>query len=582
MDSSPLNIQDVNPTTDEMERSNNRNNSTSTGPSPSLWPEPALPIPTATRRVQLHTEAQMHGTTSTAADGASDEQQGSGHTEDAAPSSDSMTPRMESRPVILSSSSVTTTCPSPRPIKIAVPNIFEPTYPMWYSYPPILPTKFETKTPINYIKHELFDPTDVFLQQSSAFQSWINKQNAERIQLRHCPAYENLVNELHKYQYIADHGQTPAVRADARQTILRIEAAQIEERKKFSAAELQYIRDIEKAWMSFVSIDSHEWAISKQSQMSTPLQVKPERTLSKVERLLGSDGSSLGTPSQNQLYGGVCVDSMDLGGRGAKVTAPNLYEKLPPPVDISTWPEKPYEVLIPDWFPVAEAHGIIDMKGVTVEERFKNLLNYIFQLELEKSQQEYHKKHPDEEGIVKNHNWNKRWHQPNSGWRHEHQKEKGGWWKCRKGPAGTDAENNCKLCQDIEISDPTPPAQVLNRLMDDIREAMAIVGRNDKNEVLSRRSTNNRRPTDVEMFRQLDEDVKMWALEEGSLATVTQPGTILLSAREPWINYNPLQGLEDLPARATTTQTYTQQTAGETEEQSISCDEDADKENQVS
>ncbi|KAI0548804.1 hypothetical protein F4679DRAFT_573955 [Xylaria curta] len=581
MDFSSLNIQDVNSTIDEMKRSTNRNNSTSTGPSPSLWPEPARPIPAAARRVKFTSKARMHGTESTTVDGASDKQQGSVHTEDAAPSSDSMAPRVESGTVILSSSSATTTCPSPRPIKVAVPNIFEPTYPRWYSYPPILPTKFETKTPINYIKHDFFDPTDIFLQQSGAFQGWINKKNAERIQLRHCPAYEKLVHELHEHQYIADHGPTPAVRADARQTILGIEAAQIEERKKFSAAELQHIRDIEKAWVSFVSIDCHERAISKQSQMSTPLQVKPERSLSKVERLLGSDGSSLGTPSQNQLYGGVGMDSMDLGGRNAKTTLPN-YEKVPPPADVSTWLDKPYETLIPDWFLVAEAQGIIDMKGVTIEERFKNLLNYIFQLELEKSQQEYQKKHPNEEGIVKNHNWNKRWHQPNPGWRHEHQKKKGGWWKCRKGPAGTDAENKCKLCPDIEISNPTPPAQVLDRLMDDIREAMAIVGRNDKNEVLSRKSSNSRRPTDVEMFRQLDEDVKMWALEEGCLAAVTQPGTISLGAREPWINYNPLQGLEDSPARAIRAQAYTQQAADENKEQRISCDEDAGKENRVS
>ncbi|TRX98325.1 hypothetical protein FHL15_000970 [Xylaria flabelliformis] len=526
--------------------------STSTGPSPSLWPEPARPIPAAPRRVQFYTKARMHDAASTSVDGASDKQQGSVHTEDAAPSSDSMTPRMESGTVILSSSSATTACPSLRPIDVAVPNIFEPTYPRWFSYPPILPTKFETKTPINYINHSLFDPTDIFLQQSSAFQSWINKKNAERIQLRHGPAYEKLVNELHKYQCIANHGPTPAARADARQIILEIEAAQIEERKKFSAAELQYIRAIEKAWVSFVSIDNQERAIPKQYQMCTTLQVKPERSLSKVERLLGSDGSSLGTPSQNQLYGGVGVDSMDLGGRHAKTTAPNLYEKLPLPADVGTWPDKPYEVLIPDWFPVAEAQGIIDMKGLSCTE-----------------------------GIVKNHNWNKRWHPPNPGWRHEHQKTKGGWWKCHKGPAGTAAENKCKLCPDIEISNPTPPAQVLDRLMNDIKEAMAIVGRNDKNEILSCRSS-NRRPTDVEVFRQLDEDVKMWALEEGSLAAVMQSGTISLGAREPWINYNPLQGLDDSPGTATTAQAYTQQAAGENEERRISCDEDAGKENQVS
>ncbi|KAI1755202.1 hypothetical protein F4782DRAFT_439055 [Xylaria castorea] len=581
MDFSSLNIQDASSTTGQMKHSNNHGKSTSTGPSPSLWPEPARPIPAAPRRVQFYITSQMHGAGSNAVDGASGKQQGSVQTENATSSGDSTTPRMESGTTIPSSSSATT-CPSLRPINAAVSNIFEPKYSSWYSYPPIHPTEFETRTPTNFIKDDLFDPTDIFLQQSSAFQDWVNKKNAERIQLRHSPVYEKLVNELHKYQCIADQGPTPPVRADARQTILKIKAAQLEERKKFSAAELQHIRDIEKAWVSFVSLDSHERAIPEQSHMSTTLRVQPERSLSKVERLLGSDGSSLGTASQNQPYGGVGVNSMDLGGRDTKATAFNLSEKLPPLARVNAWPDKPYEILIPDWFPVAEAHGIIDLDGATIEERFKSLLNYIYQLELEKSQQEYQEKHPDEEGIVKNYNWDKRWHPPNPGWRHEHQRKKGGLWKCRKGPTGTAAENKCKLCPDVEISKPSPPAQVLGRLMNDVGKAMAIVARNDKNKILACRSGGNHNPTSIEVFRQLDEDVKMWALEEGNPVAITQPGSISLGAREPWINYNPLRGLDDSPETTTTAQAYAQQAADENKEQRMSCDEDAGKGEQVS
>ncbi|RYC54128.1 hypothetical protein CHU98_g12081 [Xylaria longipes] len=563
-----------------MKHSNNRDKSTSTGPSPSLWPEPARPIPATARRVQFDTKSQIPTAASTALDGASDKRPGSGHTEDAISSGCSTTPRMESGST-LPSSSPATTCPSLRPINVTASNIFEPKYPRWYSYPPIHPTEFETRTPPSFIKDDLFDPTDIFLQQSSAFQDWVNKKNAERIQLRHGPAYEKLVNELHKYQCIANQGPTPPIRADARQTILGIEAALVEERKTFSAAELQHIRDIEKAWVSFVSVENHKQAISKQCHTSTTLRVNPERSLSKVERLLGSDGSSLGTPSQNQPYGGAGVDSMDLGGRDIKATASNMPEKLPASAGVSTWPDKPYEILIPDWFPVAEAQGIIDMDGATIEERFKSLLNYIYQLELEKSQQGYQEKHPDEEGILRHHNWDKRWHPPNPGWRHEHQKKKGGLWKCRKGPTGTAAENKCKLCPDIEISKPSPPAPILDRLIKDIGKAMAIVAQNDKNQILERRSGKNHKPSSAEVFQRLDEDVKMWALQESDPATITQPVMISLSAREPWINYNPLRGLDGLP-ETTTVQAYAQQEDGNNEEQGISCDEGADKGKQVS
>ncbi|KAI0458701.1 hypothetical protein F5B21DRAFT_402821 [Xylaria acuta] len=581
MASSSLSAQDTSSTSDQMQHSNNRDKSTSTGPSPSLWPEPARPIPATARRVQFNTDAQTPSAASAALDGASDEQQESVHTEGAASSGHSTTPRMESGSTLPSSSSATT-CPSLRPINVTVPNIFEPEYPRWYSYPPIHPTEFETRTPPSFIKADLFNPTDIFLQQSGAFQGWINNKNEARIQLRHSPAYEKLVDELHKYQCIADQGSTPPIRADARQNIIGIKAALVEERKKFSAAELQHIRDIEKAWVSFVSVENHERAISKQCHTPTTLRVKPDRSLSKVERLLGSDGSSLGTPSQNQPYGGSGVDSMDPGGRDTKVTASNLSEKLPAPAGVSTWPDKPYEILIPDWFPVAEAQGMIDMSGATLEERFKSLLHYIYHLELEKSQQEYQEEHPDDEGIVKDYNWDKRWHPPNPGWRHEHQKKKGGLWKCRRGPAGTAAENKCKICPDIEISKPSPPAQVLDRLMKDIGEAMAIVARNDKNRILEHRSGGSHKPTNAEVFRQLDEDVKIWALQEGNPVTITQPEVISLGAREPWINYNPLRDLGGTSETVITSQAYAQQAAGKNEEQKMPRDEVPGKGGQLS
>ncbi|KAJ2987954.1 hypothetical protein NUW58_g4227 [Xylaria curta] len=469
----------------------------------------------------------------------------------------------------------------PRPIDFNMPNVFEPRYPRWYSYPPIHPTEFDTGRSVSDVKGDSFDSTNAFLQQSNAFQNWVEKKNAERIQLRHGPDHEKLVNELNQYQRLADQGRTPLIRTDARQKIIRLKKELAEERKKFSAAELQHIRDIEKAWVSFVSIDSHEQAISRQrhvSKVPRVPQVLPQRSLLKVELLLGSDGSSLGTPSRNQPYGEAAVDSMDLNSRVIKGQPPNLAEKLPAPAHVSTWPDKPYKILIPDWFAVAEARGNIEMSGATAEERFNRLLNYIYQLEFEKTQQDYKAKHPDEEGIVKDYNWDKQWHQPSPGWRHKHQRRKGGWWKCCKGPKATEAEKQCELCSDVKVPEPVPPAEILDHLMKNIGEAMAVVAENDKKEVLERISGEDSRSTSVEAFRrQFDESMKMWALQEDSPITTTESRTIPLSAREPWINYNPLRGLDDSTETAAITQVFVQETASKGEKQRAPQDEGVGK-----
>ncbi|KAI0543000.1 hypothetical protein GGR58DRAFT_5028 [Xylaria digitata] len=549
----------------QTKHSNNHNKSTTPpGPSPSLWPENARPVPAPARRVQFNTALEMFNTGGCTSEGASCEIQGSAHTECAVSSGHFNTTRTGSDSTFPSSVS-TTTLPSPRPIVMAAANVFEPHYPKWHSYPPIHPTKFDKKRPESPITGGPFDPTNAFLQQSFAFQNWVHKKNADRIKLRYTPEYERLVNELHQYQDLAED-LMPPIRADAKLNIARIEEEMAEERKKFSAAELQHIRDIEKAWVSFVSIDNYEQAVSRQRHLSALPQVSPERSLSKVERLLGSDGSSLGTSSWTQRchstlyrmsYDETGVDSMDLNGRGLKAPPSNQPKKLPAPVGgIIPWPDKPYEILIPDWFPVAETLGNVEMSGSTVEERFNNLLNYIYQLEFAKSQHEYKEKHPDEEGIVKNYKWDKQWHEPNPGWRLAHQRKRGGWWKCHKGPTAIAAENKCRLCSDVKIPEPTPPAQILADIMGHIREATAVVAEDDKKKVLKLNSNKNYKLSSLEVLQPLtDESAKIWG---DSPLTTAEPETIPLGTRQPWINYNPLRGLDDSSEGAAITQTYVQ------------------------
>ncbi|KAI0206324.1 hypothetical protein F4808DRAFT_114999 [Astrocystis sublimbata] len=527
-------VRDVSTRAKQMDPSGGCDEVTYTGPSPSLWPEPepAQPIPIAARRVQFNGEPQAR---------ASYERRRDAHTDGAASSGYSATPGMDSGSTFPSVSSATTYS-SPRRVEATVTNIFEPQYPAWYHYPPILPTVFESRTRIETMKNDFADPTEPFFQQSRAFRDWVKQKNEARIQLRHTPTMEMLVAERHKYQYITHHSFNPTVRADARQALLEIEAEMVEERKKLAAEELQHIRDIEKGWVSFVRLENHEHKTPKQGCEPATLPKKPERSLSKVELLLGSNGSSWATVVQKHPSG-LVVGSPDVGRHDAKPATSDSPQKLPALTGASPWPEKQYEILVPDWFPVAESRGFIEiMDGATVKERFKGLLNYIYQLEIERGQQAYQAKHPKKEGAVKNYNWDMYWHSPNPGWTHEHQRRKGGWWKCQKGCKGTATENSCEICPVAEIFEPPPPSQALDSLMKEIRKAMAIVSRDDKKTIMERAT--KCKPANAGLFRQLDEDVRMWALHQEVPSALTQFGRISLGAREPWINYNPLRGLD--------------------------------------
>ncbi|KAI3318617.1 hypothetical protein HD806DRAFT_306314 [Xylariaceae sp. AK1471] len=541
-----LSIRGAGPTNCQKKRSCNREKSTSSGPSPSLWPEPTHTLPIAAHRAQSNTAAVIPSAVDPVIEGSDDKHEEGVHTKSAVFSPDSVRSQVGgSGSTFPVSDSTTASSPPPRPIDINGTNVFESHYPAWYSYPPILPTTFETGTISTFrpVKDEsfYFNLTDIFLERSRAFQDWVEKKNASRIKLRHQADYEKLVDELHKYQRLAGQGPTPAVRTDAKQQLLRIKEEMVEERKTFSAAELQHIRDIEKAWVPFVSIGKYEQEISRHRHMSALPRAEPKRTLSKVERLLGSDGSSLGVltmnrppPVESQLdrhamsWDEPSIQSMDLHGRDPKERAADI------------WPDKPYEILIPDWFPVAEAQGNIECNGATMEARFKNLNNFIHDLESAKSQLEYQEKHPDEEGVVKDYTWDKHWHQPNPGWRHEHQRQKGGLWKCRKGPDATGAENRCRLCSNAEEPEAVHPAKVLDDVMKYIREAMAEVAEKDKKEVIERTALKNGKPTSqVESQRQE-------ALHDDT-CTTSKHETISFGARQSYINYNPLTGLDDSP-----------------------------------
>ncbi|KAI0430176.1 hypothetical protein F5Y09DRAFT_239516 [Xylaria sp. FL1042] len=611
----PMGVRATGSTNVEMKPPSNPGMSLPSGPSPSLWPEPARSASTsasasassAASRVHFNPASESRNTAINAPGGdasytnncesphttkSSQGSQGSAQTGYAVSSDYSHTSQAASGsntlPTSVSTTSLATRSPPARPIDITASSIFQPHYPRWHCYPPALPTTFDKNRCPSPLKGSSFDPTDKFLQQSGAFQGWVGKKNAERIQLRHTPTYESLVAKLHKQQHIADWDQTPAGRTDAILQAIEIKKRMAKERTKFARAELEYIREIEKGFMVFGSIDNYEQTIARLRHLSTVSQVEPETPLSKVERLLGSDGSCISISSwtqrcQSVAHKVICeeagvepVDQSD--GESKKPVSDSNDKPLVACQGIMPWPDKPYEILIPDWFPVAAAQGNLEMNGRTAEEKYINLIHYIGLLELDKEQEAYKEKHPDDKGAtMKDFKWDKNWHGENPGWRYEKHRRMGGWWKCPKGPEALPAEKNCKVCLDDKVTEPelVPVTQLFDDVMRHIGEAMAVVAEKDKKMVLEFHA--NKKPIGLGVPGPLvGEGVKMWAHQENPLATA-EPDTIPLGARQPWINYNPLRGQDDPVEAIVAAEPYLQQTAAGNKEQKQPDDEGAGK-----
>ncbi|KAI1437173.1 hypothetical protein GGR50DRAFT_692471 [Xylaria sp. CBS 124048] len=518
------------------------------GPPPSLWPEATRPIPTAARQITSANQETLDVSrrAGRVLEGANAQREESADAECTVPSnlpSNHATTTQINPSSTLQSSSLATSYSYSRPIDISTPKVFEPHYPMWLSYPPIHPTRFETSPPSSPSTDTLPVIMHTFMEESKDFKNFADKKNAERIQLRHGSDYEKLVEKLRQQQYIYKEGPTPQIRAAARERVLEIEAEMTEKRKELSGAELQHIREIEKAWISLVSMDVYEQTIARQRHLSAIPKAETKKPLSKVERLLGSDGSSSEhyewtrssptaprpLPNNEPSHAEVRLPFMDSNLKDTEQRQTNMPESSLPLVGTHSCPDAPYEILLPDWFHVIEAQGEIELKGDTIEDRYKQLLNHIYQLEIAKSQREYKEKHPDEDVTVRDHTWYKNWHEPNPGWRYQHHREHGGWWKCRKGPTATYAENMCKVCSTAPIPQPPSPAQQLDFLMGYINEAMAVITEKDKKDALLSRqraggNTVGRRPPQNDDYH-------------GAAGRETPQ----FRERQPLINYNSLQ-----------------------------------------
>lgn len=94
---------------------------------------------------------------------------------------------------------------------------------------------------------------------------------------------------------------------------------------------------------------------------------------------------------------------------------------------------------------------------------------------------------------------------------------------------------------------------------------MAVVTESDKDEVMKMFPKN--KLSGLEASGPLvDETLKMWAHHENPLCTA-ESDTIPFGTRQPWINYNPLRGIDDPVQTVTTDELYLETMAAENEEE---------------
>ncbi|KAI0161653.1 hypothetical protein GGR52DRAFT_132321 [Hypoxylon sp. FL1284] len=145
------------------------------------------------------------------------------------------------------------------------------------------------------------------------------------------------------------------------------------------------------------------------------------------------------------------------------------------PLPVPLQPLRSQTPSIPEWFPIMRANinGYFPAKDDAAA--YKLLLHLLCQYQREV---EYRERHGDPK------QWDKFWHEPSKNWPHEHQRLKGGWWKCRSEPDAPEAQRRCIIChrgrKKQADQPPEDPKAELDFLMGHMQSAMEEVARMDQ------------------------------------------------------------------------------------------------------
>ncbi|KAI1386267.1 uncharacterized protein F4822DRAFT_310944 [Hypoxylon trugodes] len=381
----------------------------------------------------------------------------------------------------------------------------------WDAYPLCASPPFESGRSTTSPRKGLTVPekcTDNYSKQFTLLKEWMKKTNEEIIALRNTKHDLNLPRQLEIYRTLFRQAPDDRTRRFADKKIIEIENQISSHYKTCIQREKTLSAEVLDAYANFVDVRSFEaHASARRRVLEMVHQPQPSpREMSKTERLLGSDGSSSSNPSlpkDNRLYfhgtplklttipfdQAVASGLEHLGSLDTLVPpSPNTSKptSLSEPqvrtsntLSPSTAPSNTSNKLnIPDWFPLLK----MQLEGKDVESRWKALLTLLGNLENAARRKD------EREAATKKPNWDLNWHHPDPKWRHAHQREHGGWWKCKTGPNALKAEIECLECHHrYEPAEPkVDPRETLRKLNDSISKAMAKVAEKDEAIVLER------------------------------------------------------------------------------------------------
>ncbi|KAI2636979.1 hypothetical protein GGS26DRAFT_464018 [Hypomontagnella submonticulosa] len=448
----------------------------------------------------------------------------------------------------------------------------EPNLVGWDEYPPRTAPRFDLADPTASSKKGLRDLEefiDEHIKQSTALRDWVEKTNEKRVFVEDPEADQDTKQDrsqtkiLEMYQQLFINAPNTAIRtlaeAKVKEIVKEIDDAISPTRKAAMEHDKALASEILETYAAFVDVKKCEsQASSRRHALEVMDSPQPRQELSRVECLLGSDGSAPSTAAitkEKRLYfvGSPPKLTKMPFDQAVKAGLEDIHNPLKPrPLSLpsasrpkprrmkpstsdvpfvfesssssslSPPPSQPPFSLIPDWFVYIK----LPLKGREVEDRYQDLLKRFGGL---------HKAvHEDgQQGKEKKSTWGKNWHEPNPAWPYPHWQRSGGWWRCRDGPEASKAEKDCHVCLASRTAAArTPPAadpkEELEKLTNAINEAMAKVAKKDKAIAL-------------EVMRQADEERDS---EEGSHAS-SLPNEATIDNVPPYRqNYSLLRGYD--------------------------------------
>ncbi|CAJ2513766.1 Uu.00g018850.m01.CDS01 [Anthostomella pinea] len=235
-----------------------------------------------------------------------------------------------------------------------------------------------------------------YLEQSVTLQKWAQQRTEGKAKLWLDKKYLEKVDNLKVHERKAAEIRDPGVKARAQDKIRHLQQEVSVEKQKILTKESQHIKETERAWATFVSIKAHEEEAAIRHNIRNILGL-PSNPLvtSRVEKLLGSDGTVPQTPSLPthtlSFFRGSPLTHTRMSWEEAMAGS---MEGIADKSDLNN--DIPYDIKIPEWFAVLDAQRQVRLTGNTPRDRWVYLCNMLFNLEASIRILRYQEEHKDE------------------------------------------------------------------------------------------------------------------------------------------------------------------------------------------